>query len=64
MRIAEQTDLACRVSLPRLLDHGCHMRWLLYGHTLVVQRVRWIKRENGVLSKLPSHVVVQHNRCV
>jgi len=64
MRVAKQTDLACRVSLPRLLDNGCHMRWLLHCHTLVVQRVRWVKHENGVLAKLPGYVVVQHNRCV
>jgi hypothetical protein len=60
MRVAKQTDLACRVSLPRLLDNGCHMRWLLHCHTLVVQRVRWVKHENGVLAKLPCYVVVQH----
>ena len=64
MRIAKQADLACRVSLPRLLDNSCHMRRLLHSHTLVVQRVRWVKHEHGVLSKLPGYVVVQHNRCV
>lgn len=64
MRIAKQPDLTCREGLPRLLDNGCYMRRLLHGHTLVVQRVRWVKREHGVLSKLPGYVVVQHNRCV
>ena len=64
MGIAEQPDFASRVSLPRLLDNSCHMRWLLHSHALVVQRVRWVKHEHGVLSKLPGYVVVQHNRCV
>ena len=64
MGIAEQPDFASRVSLPRLLDNSCHMRRLLHSHTLVVQRVRWVKHEHGVLSKLPGYVVVQHNRCV
>ncbi len=64
MRVAKQTDFACCVSLPRLLDNGGHMAWLLHCHTLVIQRVRWVKHEHSVLSKLPGYVVVQHNRCV
>ena len=61
MRIAKQPDLTCREGLPRLLDNGCYMRRLLHGHTLLVQRLRRVKREHGVLSKLPGYVVVQHN---